>query len=57
MTGRRPEKTADILERYHWFPLEIDVRETSAEIPYWWRVTIQTWVVLLIGRTAREYLL
>ena len=26
-----------------------DVRETSAEIPYWWRVTTQIWVVLLIG--------
>ena len=26
-----------------------DVWETSAEIPYWWRVTIQIWVVLLIG--------
>ena len=30
-----------------------DVWETSAEIPYWWRVTTQIWVVLLIGR-ARE---
>ena len=28
----------------------IDVWETSAEIfPYWWRVTTQIWVVLLIG--------
>ena len=26
-----------------------DVWETSAEIPYWWRVTTQFWVVLLIG--------
>ena len=25
------------------------VWETSAEIPYWWRVTTQIWVVLLIG--------
>ena len=31
-----------------------DVSETRAEIPYWWRVTIQIWVVLLIGRAARE---
>ena len=23
--------------------------ETSAEIPYWWRVTTQIWIVLLIG--------
>ena len=26
-----------------------DVLETSAEIPYWWRVTTQIWVVHLIG--------
>ena len=26
-----------------------DVWETSAEIPYWWRVTTQIWEVLLIG--------
>ena len=31
-----------------------DVWQTSAEIPYWWRVTTQIWVVLLIGRTAWE---
>ena len=29
---------------------------TDAEIPYWCRVTTQIWVVLLIGRTAREAL-
>ena len=57
MTGHWPEKKADILQPYHWFPFEIDARETSAEILYWWRVTIQIWVVLLIGRNAREYLL
>ena len=33
--------------------LRIDV-ETSAEIPYWWRVTTQIWLVLLIGRAARK---
>ena len=27
-----------------------DVCDTSAEIPYWWRVTTQIWLVLLIGR-------
>ena len=27
-----------------------DVWETRAEIPYWWSVTTQIWVVLLIGR-------
>ena len=37
----KPEKTAHISRRHHW--------ETNAEIPYWWRVTIQIWVVLLIG--------
>ena len=26
--------------------------QTSAEIPYWWRVTTQIWLVLLIGRAA-----
>ena len=26
-----------------------DVWGTSAEIPYWWRVTTQIWVMLLIG--------
>ena len=26
-----------------------DFWETSAEIPYWWRVTAQIWAVLLIG--------
>ena len=57
MTGHWPEKKADILQPYNWFPFEIDARETSAEILYWWRVTIQIWVVLLIGRNAREYLL
>ena len=31
-----------------------DVWETSAEIPYWWPVTIHIWVVLLIGGTTNE---
>ena len=26
---------------------------TSEEIPYWWRITIQIWDVLLIGSTTR----
>ena len=29
-----------------------DVWEISAEIPYWWRITTQIWVVLLIGRAT-----
>ena len=32
----------------------IDVWETSAENPCWWRVTTLVWVVLLIGRAAWE---
>ena len=35
-------------------PLRNDVSGTSAEIPYWWCVTIQIWVVLLIARAERE---
>ena len=31
-----------------------DVWEMSAEIPYWWYVTTQIWVVVLIGRAARK---
>ena len=31
-----------------------NVYETSAAIPYWWRVTTQVLAVLLTGRTARE---
>ena len=31
-----------------------DVWGTSAEIPYWWRVTTQIRIVLLIGRAAWE---
>ena len=29
-----------------------DVRETSAEIPYWWRVSTQIWVVLLLKQSS-----
>ena len=31
------------------FPLRNNVWEMTTEIPYWWRVTTQIWVVLLIG--------
>ena len=31
-------------------PLRNDVWGTCAEIPYWWRVTTQIWIVLMIGR-------
>ena len=46
-------KTADISRRHP--PLvspRNDVWGTSAEIPYWWRVTAQIWVVLLIGGSS-----
>ena len=37
------------------FPAKPNVWETSAEIPYWWRVaTRHVWEVLLIGRAVRE---
>ena len=39
---RYPERTMNI-SRCHWFP------RTRTEIPYWWRVTAQVWLVLLIG--------
>ena len=42
-------KQADISRCHHWFP-----RKTTAEIPYWWGVATQIWVVLLIGRVTRE---
>ena len=31
-----------------------DIWETSAEIPYWWCIVTQIWVVLLISRAAWE---
>ena len=34
--------------------LQNDIWGMSKEIPYWWCVTTQIWVVLLIGRAARE---
>ena len=39
---------------YYRKPKVYDVWETSAEIPRWWRVTSQNWVVFLIGRAAQE---
>ena len=34
--------------------LPSDVWETNAEIPYWWRISTQIWVVLLIGCATWE---
>ena len=42
-------KEADISRCHHWFP-----RKMTAEIPYWWGVATQIWVVLLSGRVTRE---
>ena len=52
-----PGETADIPRRHHWFFPRNDIWETSAEIPYWWRVTPEIWVVLLICRAtySREF--
>ena len=32
-----------------------DVWRTNGEIPYWWRITTQIWVVLLIGFSGNDY--
>ena len=37
-----------VLRGHQWFPSD-EALGTSAEIPYWWRVTIQIWVLILIG--------
>ena len=44
------EKTDDVSRCHHRFPHEMTShRQTSAKIPYWWRVTFKITVVLLIG--------
>ena len=48
------EKRADIWWRYHWFFRQMTSEKWAQKIPYWWRVTTQIWVVLLIGRAAWE---
>ena len=45
--------------RWHFATLPLvsppnEVWETNAEIPYWWHITTQIWVVLLISRAAWE---
>ena len=42
-------KQPTFLWHHHFFPLQNDIWETTVEIPYWWHVTTQIWVVLLIG--------
>ena len=45
-----PEKTADIWRRHRCMVSPRNaVWGTSTEIPHWWRVTILSWAVLLIG--------
>ena len=59
-TGNRRKWVGNVLaweSSFHFATLPLiyqqnDVWETSAEIPYWWRVTTQSWVELLIGRAA-----
>ena len=41
-------KQPTFLWHHHFFPLQNDIWETSVEIPYWWHVTTQIWVVLLM---------
>ena len=44
------EKTDDVSRCHHGFPHEMTSdRQTSAKIPYWWRVTFKISVALLIG--------
>ena len=38
----------------HW-SLGSDIWETIAEIPFWWYITTQIWVVLLIGCAVWEF--
>ena len=45
---RSLKKQLRFLWRHQWFPAKC-IWETTAEIPLLWRVTIQIWVVLLIG--------
>ena len=62
---RSSESEVSDLDSIHWIRADLSVRKqpthlatpplvevwgTTAEIPYWWRVTNQNWVVLLIGR-------
>ena len=47
-TGK-PEKNSRHLAVPPLVPRRNDVWESSAEIPYWWRITFQIWAVLLIG--------
>ena len=37
------------MRRHRWLSPWNDVCQTNVEISYWWRVTTQIWVVLLIG--------
>ena len=50
--GNEVEKAADISRRHHWFPCEMtseNRNECRNSVQYWWRVTKQIWIVLLIG--------
>ena len=51
----QPMKIANILQPHHWFwknSPKNGILGMSAEISYWWQVTTQIWIVLLIGCAA-----
>lgn len=44
------ERTADISQCHHWSPCAMTSEDgRSVEIPNWWRVTAQIWMLVLIG--------
>ena len=53
ITFRSPIKQPTFGDATTGFPAN-DVWATSPEIPYWWSVTSQIWVVPLVGRAAWE---
>ena len=50
----RQKKKTDITPRHNWFPPKIYIRGGGAEIPYWWCVTTQIWIVHLTGHAGKE---
>ena len=47
MDNLKPEKTVNISWHHHWFLGDgNDIWGTTAENPYWWRITTQVCVIL-----------
>ena len=44
-----PHKTAEISRCHYWFTHKMTSEKRAQEIPYWWPVTTQIWLLLLIG--------